>query len=286
MKAFLLSLVSCFTIILVKSQPAAIDSLNNILYKTSNDTLRLVLFNRLGDAYLEVNIDSALLCARQYLELSQNLHYKLNEADALQQMAEYTVELGSSGNALELSYKALQLLEDNADGRNVLPPRYLEMLHLSKNLHAYREYRLYIMGKANNMIGLTFAMYGDTKALPYVQKALEISQSLPAEDLLIVSYEVLSLFQKPDSSLLYMKKSLQAAVQTGNKKRIPELWGGMVQRYHQLGDHISELNYLRATLKFCVEEKRILRVGYSYWVLGIYFFSETKARDSVIIFGM
>jgi hypothetical protein len=43
----------------------------------------------------------------------KKLNYKLNEADALQQVAEYlVVELGSSGNALEKSYKALQLLED------------------------------------------------------------------------------------------------------------------------------------------------------------------------------
>jgi hypothetical protein len=53
MRAPILALSLCFTVNLASSQPAAIDSLSNELRKTSNDTLRLVLFSRLGDAHLE-----------------------------------------------------------------------------------------------------------------------------------------------------------------------------------------------------------------------------------------
>jgi hypothetical protein len=208
MRTFILCLRLCFVVGVVGSQPATIDSLSNELSKTSNDTLRLVLFSRLGDAHLEVNLDSALFYAQQYLHESQKLNYKLNEADALQQVAEYLVELGSSGDALEKSYKALQLLEDDKDGKKVLPPSYLEMLYVPGALATDRQYRLYVTGKINNIIGMTYAMNDNTKALSYLLAAMEIAKSLPADDLLILSYEFLSSLKKPDSALLYLKLSI------------------------------------------------------------------------------
>src|SRR4030095_3277188 len=135
MRTFLFSLLLCFAVSVVRSQPAVIDSLSNELHKTSNDTLRLVLFSKLGDAQMDVNMDSALFYAQQYLKMSQDLKYVLNEADALQQTAEYMLELGSSGNGLELSFKALQMLENNQRRKNVLPSEYLQMLHIPKRLH-------------------------------------------------------------------------------------------------------------------------------------------------------
>ncbi|MEP7374755.1 MAG: HAMP domain-containing sensor histidine kinase [Chitinophagaceae bacterium] len=285
MRAFILGLVLCFTVNPASSQPAVIDSLSKELGKTSNDTLRLVLFSRLGDAHLEVNLDSALFYARQYLQQSQKLEYKLNEADALQQVAEYLVELGSSGNALEQSYKALQLLENNRDGEKILPESYLEMLHVSKTIYTYPRYRLYVMGKVNNIIGMTYSNNDNTKALSYAVEAMKIAKSLPADDLLILSCKVLSRV-KPDSALLYLQKAYQLAVQTGDKKRMPEILGGIIEEYHLMGDHASELKYMRAGLKFCIGEQRLLRVGYSYLVLAFYFYSETSAKDSAIFFGM
>ena len=127
------------------------------------------MFSRLGDAHLEVNIDSAVFYSQQYLRLSQDLNYKLNEADALQQMAEYMIEQASSGNALELAFKALQLLEDSRVKGNILPPLYLDMLHISEPLYSYPQYRLYIVGKVNNIIGEIYLMNDDSKGLPYAK---------------------------------------------------------------------------------------------------------------------
>ena len=287
MRTFILILLSCLAVQHPKCQPAVIDSLNGVLHKTSNDTLRLILFSRLGDAHLEVNIDSAVFYSQQYLRLSQDLNYKLNEADALQQMAEYMIEQASSGNALELAFKALQLLEDSRVKGNILPPLYLDMLHISEPLYSYPQYRLYIVGKVNNIIGEIYLMNHDSKGLPYAQKALEIGNSLHARDLLAVTYEVLSFnSRQPDSALMYLKKSYELAVQTGNKKRIPQLSGGIIQAYHELGDHVSEIHLLRATYKFCVLEKRLLRVGYGLLVFSNYYYTERKATDSALFFAM
>ena len=102
-----------------------------------------------------------------------------------------------------------------------------------------------------------------------------------------VTYEVLSFnSRQPDSALMYLKKSYELAVQTGNKKRIPQLSGGIIQAYHELGDHVSEINLLRATYKFCVLEKRLLRVGYGLLVFSNYYYTERKATDSALFFAM
>jgi hypothetical protein len=47
--------------------------------------------------------------------------------------------------------------------------------------------------------------------------------------------------------------------------------GLMMERYHEMGDHVSELIILKVALKFCIQEQRLLRVGYGYLVLAGYF---------------
>jgi len=68
-------------------QRSVIDSLSHVLSKTNNDTMRLVLSKRLSWQWLNVNSDSSIKFAEQYLQLSKRMKYSINEADALHLIA-------------------------------------------------------------------------------------------------------------------------------------------------------------------------------------------------------
>ncbi len=77
--------------VLPTSQSMPIDSLRQALQSTTNDTLRMVLTNNIHNYYfiLNSNLDSALFYSKQFLQLTQKLDYKIDEAYAYDAMGLY-----------------------------------------------------------------------------------------------------------------------------------------------------------------------------------------------------
>src|SRR3954468_5020836 len=94
-------------------QPAPVDSLKQALHTTTNDTLRMVLANRIQSHYFigNTNLDSALFYAKQLLQLSQKLHYKIDEAYAYDAVGLYMNFLFSA-QTLETLFKGIRIAED------------------------------------------------------------------------------------------------------------------------------------------------------------------------------
>src|SRR6266498_3263045 len=121
MKKYWLGFLFLFLYGSMAGQQRIVDSLKQLL-PTNNDTLDLVYNGLISKAYEETNKDSAVLYGRNYLKLSQNLNYKLNEAEALTRMA-YDVQ--GSANGLELIYEAQRIIQQNHDEK-ILPAKYLQ----------------------------------------------------------------------------------------------------------------------------------------------------------------
>src|SRR3954447_10748319 len=93
MKTLLFILLLSFSVSFISGQQNTVDSLKHELETTKNDTLRLVLLTLLSNRYLDKKYDSVVFFAEQQLLLAQKLNYKIDEAYALDIMAESMLHL-------------------------------------------------------------------------------------------------------------------------------------------------------------------------------------------------
>jgi hypothetical protein len=113
MKSFALALVFFFLACCTNGQLRT-DSFKKSL-SINNDTLKLVTYRLLCDAFFEINQDSAIVYSNKYLQLAQKLNYKLFEADALRQIA-WSASEENPASSLDRLFEALQIIEQNARG--------------------------------------------------------------------------------------------------------------------------------------------------------------------------
>src|ERR1700689_479348 len=131
-RQFLFSLLLLISFINVNGQQPNIDSLKHAINLTENDTLKLILFTRLTDAYTEIKPDSAYYYAKALSNLSQKLNLKLNEAYGLDQMSYALLNLGDYPRSLQTFLSAFAIADDPKNEKNILPKKYLNPTSLLK----------------------------------------------------------------------------------------------------------------------------------------------------------
>src|SRR6202035_3592262 len=94
-----------FLIITVKfdtAQARYIDSLQNNLKITQNDTMKLMQLIALAEVYSETKPDSSFYFTEQLLTVSQKLKFRLHEAYAYSQMAYALLNMGNYPRSLQI----------------------------------------------------------------------------------------------------------------------------------------------------------------------------------------
>ncbi len=94
------------------AQNRTADSLIQLLTTAKEDTIKVIQLNGLSRAYLFSKPDTSLLLARQALELSRNINYKLGEASSLQRIGSVFNTKGDYPKALEFYLQALKIFEE------------------------------------------------------------------------------------------------------------------------------------------------------------------------------
>ncbi len=89
------------------------DSLKHELTITTQDTSRVLILAKLGEAYRYTIPDSALVYGQQSLSLARQIKFFKGEVDALLSISVVLRELGNFPKALETALKALKIAEDN-----------------------------------------------------------------------------------------------------------------------------------------------------------------------------
>ena len=139
------------------SKTAPVDSLKQALKVTTNDTLRMVLTENIQNHYYFVNgnLDSALFYAKQFLQLTQKLHYRIDEAHAHDVVGIYMSFL-SHPETLQTLLKGVQIAEDPESEKHILPEKYLKGMNywredftalLVKNHWQPEFFRTLVLGK-------------------------------------------------------------------------------------------------------------------------------------------
>ena len=89
--------------------PRVLDSLNQLLAKTGQDTNRVKLLVQIETEYFFTRPDTARIIAEKALALSRDLHYVDGIVTNLNELAEATRFLGNYPLALKLNFEALQM---------------------------------------------------------------------------------------------------------------------------------------------------------------------------------
>src|SRR6187402_1148619 len=118
--------------------PRVVDSLNQLLAKTGQDTNRVKLLMQIGNEYFFTRPDTSRLISEKALALSRELDYIRGVVDNLNELAEAVRFLGNYPLALKLNFEALQMNRDmkdiNGESRTI---SFIGITYLE-----FREYRL------------------------------------------------------------------------------------------------------------------------------------------------
>ncbi len=188
------------------------DSLQTVLKRATNDTIRMAAYRDLGRYYSELKKDSALYFNEQQLLLARKLGLKLWEADALDVAGYMLWNLGNYPRALQYLLQGIKIAEDPATEKNIW--RISKFTKEEKPRIA----RLTLLGILHYDLGLLYDTTG------YIQQKLfhySESEKIGKEnnDQAILSMVYMSLgsyyqnLNKLDSALSFMQKALVCAEQ-------------------------------------------------------------------------
>jgi two-component system sensor histidine kinase/response regulator len=173
------------------SQQNKIDSLENLVKTTPNDTTKVWLLNRLVTTLREGDNNKALMYGYQAKELAELLNYQRGLAWALENLGWLSYRKGDQSAAFQMSTEALKISESFGDYPaiakclNSIAAIYYEqnqydaaLINFNKALLAARRMNnLVLIARSLNNIALTmFQLNQNDSALIYAERGLRASQ--------------------------------------------------------------------------------------------------------------
>jgi signal transduction histidine kinase len=269
-------------------QLSVTDSLRQEIKIARNDTLKLILFRSIEEAYLEIKPDSAVYFATQQVDLAHKLSLKLNEADGLCQMGYALLNTGNYTRSLQVLLSAIAICEDIKSEKNILPEKYIKADEFLTHPVTAEMLRLSTLAQAHQYLGI---LYGNThnsqkEFFHYVfaLKLAEQTNSIPAlcnsENTLGRAY--LNL-KKIDSALYYETRALKLTEQTSYKKYAGSILINLGRIYMAMGEKEMAVNYFKKAMDFS-RKQNYLRgvVATNLYLAEIYF--QSGKKDSSIYF--
>ena len=118
MKARLLIFFLLFTATRMSAQQVVPDSIYDQLNKTSNDTLKLFLLDKIAGSYEENNWDSALYYEAKSLPLAKELYFSILEANIHDQLGYIHTHRGNFAQALADFLTGIEIIKDPGLDKN------------------------------------------------------------------------------------------------------------------------------------------------------------------------
>ncbi len=261
------------------AQKAVIDSLYQALQATRNDTLKLVLSQRLSWEWMNINSDSSIAYADRYQQFAQNLGYPVNEADALRLKGFNYFYLGNHARSLEILLDGLKVLQQES---GLLPSKFVLLLNPGFSAGSIEKYDVYIEGHLHNVLALVYWANRSEKQHYHFDKLFLFAESNGADDL-----KVFALFgrginaKNKDSAIILFSKGYHIAMLQKDFKFQGPIAEYVGAAYHDVGDHRSEYSFLQKGAWLNVVNGNIRNSGWSYIKLAEYF-SERENLDSMI----
>jgi tetratricopeptide (TPR) repeat protein len=235
-----------------------LDSLQKLLPKAKNDSVRLILRHQIGEQAMIFRTgywDSILSDAKR-------LGIKKTEGDALNNLGYIYQNLGDISKAIEYNKLSLTLLTEIGDKPGMAQsynnigtiynnqgdiPNALDYFHKSLRIQEETNNASGIATSLNNIANI-YEDQGDTaKALEYYEKSIKYYEKIG--DMEGVGYPLSNIgiiyFKRGDSELArkYYDKSLKARLEAGDKRGTGHCYNNIGALYYREGDIDNTLKY-------------------------------------------
>jgi len=244
--------------------PRVVDSLNQLLAKSGQDTNQVKLLMQIGNEYFFTKPDTARLIAEKALALSRELHYVRGVIDNLNELAEATRFLGNYPLALKLNFEALQINREmndvNGEART--------MSFIGITYVEFREYRLgleYLLSankldkETHNQLSETFSLTNianaydllkmPDSALYYSKLAYQTYIGLthgPLKSLILTKMgNAYAGFGKKDSALIFYQMALANSIKVNEKVNLSKIQRKIAGLFELTGQYDSSLYFAR-----------------------------------------
>jgi two-component system, NtrC family, sensor kinase len=255
-----------------EAQQSHVDSLRRRLKTAKTDSARFVALKGLGDHYVDINVDTALLFINEAIAVAKKNQQWLDVAIESDWKAN---QLLYSDNNLPEAYRVLQAAVVLADD----PSNNRKTWTKNKKLN-YEQYRLYVLANLYEDFGHLAGHEGNPKAqlLNYLKARSIAAQS---GDKIIQWWLETNLAdfyigQKlPDSALTYTNASAALYKQIGEKKYLGLIAFYRAEIYSLKGDSARALRYYHAAAHASFENDKTTLARCYDW-LASYFLSSNQ----------
>ena len=280
-----------------------LDSLNNELKKTTNDTLKMDMYRNIGFYLQNGKLDKALFYHQQQLAYAQKLKMKLYEADAYQQIAYVTVQqyqlaealkyykeglkIASRSNSAEIGwgFQNFSFSKSPEDARlSITGMIHFEIsgLYQESGMFEQQEQELgkalrigeqlnnkKILSLATRNIGSMFLLKKNPdSALKYLKKALNYfensSYTLGVGLNHVATAQAYTLKKEYDSAKLYLRKAEIATIADNDLKTLATVYLDFANTFQQSRNLDSALHYAFKQINLSKSIKDDLRLGFGY----------------------
>jgi two-component system NtrC family sensor kinase len=268
--------------------PQGIDTLENQLRFSRNDTERIDIEVRLCYLYHLGNGDSSILYGNQAVELARKIHYPEGEISALSFMALSMEQLGNYPRTLQLGFRALQVAHEtglagySGPALSAIGTVYMALGDYRKAMSYYQEEESLSLNQ-KNVVRQVFSYFSNLnlaysywnlgnsyKALHildsaayFEQQAVLVFQKEGWEEPLV--YQALGDIDwesgKAAGTLSLFRKALQIALTNNEQRAIPIIYNRIATYYKNMNLPDSAIYYAQKGLaesQFISQKKSIL----------------------------
>ncbi|HLX93631.1 MAG TPA: ATP-binding protein [Puia sp.] len=242
-----------------KAQQLHVDSLRREIDNAQNDTVKIILYDQIIDAYLEINPDSSVYFAEKQLVLTRKLNLRLNEAGALHELGYALTNLGDHPRALQRLLSAVAIDEDPNTEQRILPDKYLDLTVFLKRPVTSQMLRLSDLATDDHILGILYNNTFDTvQSKSHFLQALRLAgQSGYVKVLVNTNITLGRLYlslRKLDSALLCEQKAYDLSIQTGYKKYLGSILLNLGRIKSASGDKGMAAAFFRRAIAVSIEQ--------------------------------
>ena len=209
---FLLVLINA-----IFAQQSIFDSLKYEISIAADDTIRLLLLERIANEYSEINPDSAYHYATVIPGLARNLNLKLEEVVGLGEMGYALLNLGNYPRSLQTLLSGITIAKDPASEKKILPAHFPSHDDFTDRSVSPANQRLTKLSRILQYAGILYGNMGNfEKAVTYFKEAIPLAEQSNNLRVLSITYTTLGRIylssNRRDSALLSLRKGYDYAI--------------------------------------------------------------------------
>ena len=294
---FLLFTLIFFNCLIVFPQDKhLVDSLNDIVAVTKDDTNKVKLLYKIGDQYRHSILDSAIYYYNAALGIAENIEENKFIAQCLIAVGVNLNSNGSSDKAMEFLERALNLSEEIGDKEKMSTcllnmgtvnidlgiydkaiEFYLKALETAKEINFKKG-----ISRSYNSLGIAYYDQGSyDESIEYFLKALKIHEELGDKQNMTACYNNIGLIHQEqgsyDKAIEYLQKALAIHEERSDKRGMSICYFNIGNIFNKQGSYDKAIEYYNRALKQFEElgDKRAIansthNLGETYENLGFF----------------